>query len=121
MRRTLSENEKTARQIFATSGTRSPEDLLNLARRLRDEDNNLEYSYRLLSIAAHNLNGASQDIAYRVRRDLVICTYKNPDQPPDQRLKTAEAINTSLLQDASLSPGQRQDALGIMGAIWKQR
>lgn len=121
MQRTISESESTARQIFAGGGTRSPEDLLTLAKKVRDEDNNLEYSYRLLLLASNNVDGASQEVRYRIQRDLALCTYKNPDLPPDRRLKEAETIDSKLLEDPTLTPAQRQDALGIMGAIWKQR
>ena len=121
MQRTISESETTARQIFAGGGTRNPAELLNLARKVRDEDNNLEYSYRLLLLASQNVEGASQEVRYRIQRDLALCTYKNPDLPPDRRLKEAESIDSKLLEDTKLTPGQRQDALGVMGAIWKQR
>ncbi|HZQ56159.1 MAG TPA: patatin-like phospholipase family protein [Bryobacteraceae bacterium] len=121
MQRTLSASETVARQIFAGGGTRNPEELLNLARKVRDEDNNLEYSYRLLLLASQNVEGASQEVRYRIQRDLALCTYKNPDLPPDRRLKEAESIDSKLLEDATLTRAQRQDALGLMGAIWKQR
>src|SRR5579884_3613681 len=114
MQRTLSASETVARQIFAGGGTRNPEELLNLARKVRDEDNNLEYSYRLLLLASQNVEGASQEVRYRIQRDLALCTYKNPDLPPDRRLKEAESIDSKLLEDATLTRAQRQDALGLM-------
>jgi len=75
----------------------------------------------MLQIAAGNLTGASQSVQFNVRRDLVICTFKTPDQPVDERLKKAEDLAHGLLNDQSLTPEQRQDVLGLLGAIWKNR
>jgi predicted acylesterase/phospholipase RssA len=121
MGRTVSESERQARAVFAGHAAGPPEELLRLAKRLRDDDNNLEYSRRILQIASASLAGASQSVNYSVRRDLILCTYKSPDQPPDERLKQAEALAQSLLADGSLEVEQRQDLYGIIGAIWKTR
>jgi predicted acylesterase/phospholipase RssA len=117
----IPESERQARAVFAGPATGRPEELLRLAKRLRDEDNNLEYSRRILQIASANLAGASQPVQYSVRRDLILCTYKSPDQPPDERLRQAETLAQSLLRDGSLTVEQRQDLFGIIGAIWKTR
>ena len=121
MARIISANEQEARAIFAGSAPEKPEKLLRLAKRLRDTDNNLEYSRRVLKIASENLADASQPVQYGVRRDLILCTYKSPDQPPDERLKQADALMQSLLADGALTIEQRQDLYGIAGAIWKTR
>jgi predicted acylesterase/phospholipase RssA len=117
----ISENERHARAVFAGHAAGPPEELLRLAKHLRDDNNNLEYSRRILQIASANLTGASQSVQYSVRRDLILCTYKTPDQPPEERLKQAEALAQLLLTDGSLSAAQRQDLYGIIGAIWKTR
>ena len=87
----VSESERQARAVFAGHAAGSPEQLLLLARRLRDHDNNLEYSRRILQLASANLTGASQAEQYGVRRDLILCTYKSPGQPPDAARPAAQA------------------------------
>lgn len=121
MGRTISENEQRARAFFAGGQAATAEECLQLARKLRDEDNNVEHSRRVLQMAAGNLTGASQAVQFKIRRDLVICTYKTPDQPVDERLKRAEELAHDLLEVGSLTPEQRQEVLGLLGAIWKNR
>src|ERR1700733_11095257 len=121
MTKIVSDREAQARRFLASRAPVDPNRLLDLAKAIREEDNNLEYSRRLLAKAFDALDAnTSQIVRFQIVRDLVICTYKSPDLPPDERFKKAESLALQLLNE-QLTAGQSQDMLGIVGAIWKQR
>ena len=121
MSQIVSDRETQARSFFASRAPVDPKKLLDLAKAIREEDNNLEYSRRLLAKAFDNIGPETAHIVrFQIVRDLVICTYKSPDLPPDERFKKAESLGLQLLNE-QLTAAQSQDILGIMGAIWKQR
>ncbi len=121
MSQTAGDRAADARNIFASRSTADSAKIFDLAKRIREEDNNLEYSRRLLEIAFDKLASTTpQLLRFKTARDLVICTYKSSDLAPDARFKKAESLALQLLNE-QLTPDQSQDMLGIMGAIWKQR
>ena len=121
MSQNVSDYEQQARRYLASRAPVDPSALLALAKSIREEDNNLEYSRRLLDKAFDALDANTlQTMRFQIVRDLVICTYKSPDLPPDERFKKAESLGLRLLNE-QLTPAQSQDMLGIMGSIWKQR
>src|SRR2546425_744734 len=118
MPRQVSAEEASARLIFASPAGKSAQTLYDLARKL-EKANNIEYARRLLDLASQA--GASGDLRIAIEKQLGKCTYKSPDQPLADRLTRAEGILKRLLDDTSLPDGERQDTLGILGAVYKQR
>ena len=121
MSRTVSVYEKRARVIFASPAGVPPKELLDLAKNVRDKDNNMEYARRLLQLASESKAAIPGGQRHEIQKLLAICTYKSPDQPLAERLDTAQAILEELLKDPTLSPKERQDILGVTGAVHKLR
>ncbi len=122
MPRVVSEVELEAARVIASPDGGDPARLLGLAGQLK-AINKLEDARKVL-VKARTAAGfdATPDLRHSILRELALCTYKNQDQPLDDRLtRAAEIIEKELLPDGSLSPPQRQDALGIAGAIYKRR
>ena len=80
----VSDNEKRAREIFASPAGINTQEMLDVAARLRDEDNNIEYARRLLKLASEAVSGPGRN---KILRDLAVCTYKSPDQPLADSMK----------------------------------
>ena len=103
--------------------------------------NRLDDARRLFEKALLDYSGElSEREALKIARDLVVCTYKDPDLPADTRLSAAEQMLLRLfgnppdgqatplqviVSDLSSSLGQypdlKQDLLGIAGAVEKRR
>jgi predicted acylesterase/phospholipase RssA len=119
MPKTESRNLTLAREIIGGSKELSSQELYDLAARLREE-NQIGYSRRVLRIAPPP---TEPDLHNRIQIKLALSTYKDADLPVDERLKKAEAILQSLVDVAptTLPVNQQQEALGILGAVFKQR
>jgi tetratricopeptide (TPR) repeat protein len=70
-----------------------------------------------------NIDDADEKLHYNIQRKLALFTYKDQDEPADDRLNEAQALLESLLlinppQD---DPDLRQDVFGILGAVHKRR
>jgi predicted acylesterase/phospholipase RssA/tetratricopeptide (TPR) repeat protein len=119
MPRSLSALSARAAQVLAGSTRPSAAELYSLANKLREE-NQIGYSRRLYELAA---KGAEEsDLRVRAEIKLALSTYKDPDLPIDDRLDTAEAMLTAILANFNAEDvSQRQEALGVLGAIHKQR
>jgi predicted acylesterase/phospholipase RssA len=113
--------EQQARVIFSSPPAGNPAELLALAVALRDEENNIEYARRVLNVARQLLDNSPFELRFEVLRALIISTYKSPDQPLDRRLNDAAAVAKDLLSELEDDPKHRQELLGILGSISKQR
>jgi predicted acylesterase/phospholipase RssA len=114
-----SDNLTLARQILAGRKDLSSQELYDLASGLREE-NQIGYSRRILSLA---LPATEPDLHNKIQLKLAFSTYRDPDLPVDERLKKAEAILQSLVDvtPTTLPADQQQEALGLLGAVFKQR
>ena len=120
MPRTTADIEQ-ARIAIASRGTGDPARLLELAGRLR-EDNQVGYARRVLDAALDCAGAAGAAERIDIRLELALCTYKDPDLPLSERLNRALSMVEALLEDfPALSPERRQQALGAAGAVHKQR
>jgi len=118
MVRSDTENLRLAREIVAGSRSLTAPELMALAYDLREE-NQIGYARRVYSVA---LTEAPFELRDQVQIKLALATYKDPDLPIDDRLKTAESLLLEVLSRAqSLSVTDRQETLGILGAVYKQR
>jgi len=110
-----------ARIAIASRGAGDPAKLLELAGRLRD-DNQIGYARRVLATALEGAGASPAQTRVDIRLELAFCTYKDPDLPLDDRLKTARGMLEAILEDfPALAGARRQQALGIAGAIHRQR
>ena len=110
-----------AKIAIASRGTGDPRRLFQLAGRLAD-DNQMGYARRVLEAALECAATASVRDRVAIRIELAFCTYKDPDQPFDDRLKRALAMIDAVLEEyPTLPPELRQHVLGIAGAIHKRR
>lgn len=118
MPQTDTEKLRLAREIVAGSRSQSAEELYSLANSLREE-NQIGYARRVYDAALPLSTG---DLHNKVQIKLALSTYKDPDLPVDQRLKTAEALLQDLLSRSErLTTALHQETLGILGAVYKQR
>jgi predicted acylesterase/phospholipase RssA len=107
-----------AREIVAGRRNLSSQQLYDLATELR-EANQIGYSRRILGVA---LASAGPELRNEIQIKLALSTYKDPDLPVDDRLKKAETMLRELLdRPATLTVHEHQEALGILGAVYKQR
>jgi predicted acylesterase/phospholipase RssA len=107
-----------ARQIVAGSRTLTAPELMALAYDL-SEENQIGYARRVYQVALSQAPVESRDQA---QIKLALTTYKDPDLPIDDRLKTAESLLLEVLSRAeSLSVPLHQETLGILGAVHKRR
>jgi predicted acylesterase/phospholipase RssA len=97
----------------------SPQALYDLASRLARR-NRFTLACQVLRIAEGRCH-PPDPLAFLITRKLGLCTYKDQDQPLADRLRTAEAMLYGLLGHAGLPTADRQDTLGILGGINKQR
>jgi predicted acylesterase/phospholipase RssA len=97
----------------------APQPLYELASRLAKR-NRFTLACQLLRIAKERCQ-PPDPLAFLITRKLALCTYKDQDQPLADRLRTAEAMLHELLGHAGLPVADRQDTLGILGGINKQR
>ncbi|HWQ55179.1 MAG TPA: patatin-like phospholipase family protein [Bryobacteraceae bacterium] len=120
MPRTSADIEQ-ARIAIASRGTGEPARLLELAIRLR-QDNQVGWARKVLEAALECAGGAGAAERVDIRLELALCTYKDPDLPLADRLNRALAMVEAVLEDfPGLPPERRQQALGIAGSIHKQR
>jgi predicted acylesterase/phospholipase RssA len=140
MSRTQSHSVQQAIEILKGAETATYAELDALSRALRRE-NQLGYARRLLEKAVDIKTDATQEKQLGLVRDLVLCTYKDPDLPVDTRLRNAEAMLNTLLGEPVVTgseelfdsrfgrfaealttyPKLKQDLLGIAGAVQKRR
>jgi predicted acylesterase/phospholipase RssA len=113
--------EQQARLIFSSVPAGDPAELLALALALRDEENNIEYARRVLTVARQLLDNRPFELRFDVLRALIICTYKTPDQALDRRLNDAASLAKELLPELAADAKRRQELLGILGSISKLR
>jgi predicted acylesterase/phospholipase RssA len=106
-------------QSVISSRAGKPLELHALAMRLLDR-NKITYACQVLSVA-EELHRTHDELWFKIQRRLALCTYKDPDQPLSDRLNAAEARLKTLLTYADLPRKDRQDSLGILGGINKQR
>jgi predicted acylesterase/phospholipase RssA len=110
-----------AKIAIASKGSGDPTRLLELAARLQT-DNQIGYARRVLETALGCASGAAGKDRLDIRLQLAVCTYKDPDLSLDDRLNTALGMVHDILEDyPGIAPKQRQAALGIAGAVHKQR
>jgi predicted acylesterase/phospholipase RssA len=118
MPRTDTDKVRLAREIVAGRRSQSAEELYGLANSLREE-NQIGYARRVYDTALPLSTG---DLHNKVQIKLALSTYKDPDLPIDERLKTAETLLLDLLQRSErLTTALHQETLGILGAVYKQR
>jgi len=118
MARNDTENLRLAREIVAGSRSLTAPELIDLAYSLREE-NHIGYARRICRVA---LPLAPLDQRNQIQIKLALATYKDPELPVDDRLTEAELLLREVLSRAeSLSVAERQEALGILGAVYKQR
>ncbi|HWC96708.1 MAG TPA: patatin-like phospholipase family protein [Candidatus Sulfopaludibacter sp.] len=115
---TITDNIKLARQILAGKGGLTVTELSSLAHDLTEE-NNIGYARRIYSLAlAQAPTGQRDDL----RMKLAFATSKDGHLPVEERLKTAEGLLLEVLaRAANLSPEQHQEALGLLGGVYKAR
>src|SRR5262249_27402037 len=118
--RTAPPEIQEARRVIATQSGGNPEALYDLAMQLLD-GNHIGYARRVLSKARDNLDEASVGLQIDIVRKLALCTYKDPDLPAEERLKTAESFLEELFRHYDLPSKIKQDSLGVYGAIYKRR
>ncbi|MCL4401407.1 MAG: patatin-like phospholipase family protein, partial [Acidobacteria bacterium] len=120
MQRSSADIER-ARIAIASKGSGDPLQLLELAARL-ESDNQIGFARRVSEAALECAAGAPGQVRLDIRLHLALCTYKDPERPLDDRLNTALGIIHDVLEDFPALPDKkRQEALGIAGAIHKQR
>jgi predicted acylesterase/phospholipase RssA len=130
---------KRARAIFSNNPTTFNE-LVELGAKLR-RANRLDDARRMFEKALFTYGSeANEESQTTALRDLILCTYKDPDLPADTRLQNAEQMLNTVLGEplgrradppqklilalaGSLHryPGLEQDLLGIAGAVQKRR
>jgi hypothetical protein len=131
--------EQRAREIFRKSKTSLPE-LIELGT-ASNRANRLDDARRLFEKALFDYSSdADAETRTKLLRNLILCTYKDPDLPVDTRLQQAEQMLSAVLGEAprpktdspqplilglanSLDafPKLKQDLLGIAGAVQKRR
>jgi hypothetical protein len=76
------------------------------------EENQIGYARRVYRVT---LSLAPPELRDQVQIKLALATYKDPDLPVDDRLKTAESLLLEVLSRAeSLSVVERQETLGLV-------
>jgi predicted acylesterase/phospholipase RssA len=111
------DNVRLAAQVVAGARLSLPE-LLDLAHSL-GESNHIGYARRIYEIAL-TLAPATQSDSVRIK--LALMTSKDPHLPVVDRLQTAESLLLDVLSRAdSLAVRERQEVLGLLGAVYKQR
>jgi predicted acylesterase/phospholipase RssA len=103
--------------------------------------NQLDDARRLFEIALFELStNSDQEVQTKLFRDLLLCTYKDPDLPAETRLQNAEQMVSTVLgeppgakaeppsptlmglaETLDQFPKLKQDLLGVAGAIQKRR
>ena len=118
MAKAESEKLRVAREIVAGSRSLATPELIRLAHDL-SEENQIGYARRVYAVA---LSMAPPELHDQIQIKVALTTYKDPDLPVDDRLKTAESLLLNLLsRPASLPVTQVQEASGILGGVYKQR
>jgi hypothetical protein len=135
----IDQASEAALRIFRGAAT-TLDELLKLGA-IHQRENRLDDARRLFEKALLDHRGEMSDqVAIKVARDLIVCTYKDPDLPADTRLRSAEQMLeglfgqppigiTSMLQSAVNALSSKldeyrelkQDLLGIAGAVEKRR
>jgi len=70
-----------------------------------------------------NIADADTALRYNIQRKLALFTYKDQDEPAEERLNEAQKMLEALLSTEAPSedPDLRQDVFGILGAVHKRR
>ncbi len=119
MEQSQTEKVTLARAILAGGrGALTVPELTELAHGL-GEENQIGHARRIYRLA---LGLAPPEQRDPIRIKLALTTSKDTHLPVDERLKTAESLLLEVLSSAeSLSASDRQEALGILGGVNKQR
>lgn len=118
MPRSDSENVRRAREIEAGSRSLKFQELVSLADNLKEE-NEIGHARRLYHVAQ---SLAPSELRDPIQIKLALTTYKDPDLSVDQRLRKAESLLLEILSRASALPvAQLQEALGVLGGVYKTR
>ena len=118
----VSENVSKARQTLRGSQVvgdtkTGPLALLELAKALKHE-REFGFARRLLANArSQSLTDLAAEDRVKLGQQHALCTYKDPDLPPDQRLDDAFEI---LREVDDPKTTQNQETLGLCGAIFKR-
>src|SRR5437879_1161284 len=111
MAQSETERLRLAREIVAGSRSLTVPELMDLAYRLREE-NQVGYARRVYQVA---LSLATPQLLDQVQINLALATYKDPDLPVDDRTKAAESLLLDVLSRAETLPiNRRQEALGAL-------
>jgi hypothetical protein len=94
--------------------------LFTLAHRLH-EDNNTTYARQVLTVAEEVYCDEHDGLWFDIKHKLALYTYKDQDQPLADRLTESENRLKKLLKHSGLSQKMRQDCLGMLGGINKER
>src|SRR5271165_3883112 len=115
----IAEDLKKA-QDFISKDAGDPQERYDLALRLGSEQY-FTHARKVLKRAQPKL--ASAELRYNIDRKLALFTYKDQDEPAQERLNEAQEILESLLKISApiKDPGLRQDVHGILGAVHKRR
>src|SRR5262249_40970526 len=106
------------RQVVAGSEALTAAEMVALADRLRDQ-NQITEARRVYYVA---LPKAPPELHDDLQVKLALATYKDPGLPLDSRLQKAEKLLLDVLARSQNMPvRQRQEILGLLGAVYKQR
>ena len=112
------ENVRRAREIVAGSRGLTAPELMELAAALAGE-NQIGYARRVYREA---WSLAPPELRDRIQLKVAFATYEDPDLPMEYRLEKAETLLLEILARAdSLPIPRRQETLGMLGGVYKQR
>jgi len=113
-----SDNVSAAENILRGQSASAGE-IYDLAKRLKDKEQEFGYARRLLALARTDPK-VNEDTAFRtlLRQQHALCTYKDPDLPDNLKFNRAIQI---LGDGDDLAKTVDQETLGIAGAIYKYR
>ncbi|MGH9932430.1 MAG: tetratricopeptide repeat-containing protein [Pyrinomonadaceae bacterium] len=113
-----SENVKAARSILRGQSL-EPREMLELARKLRDEKQ-FGFARRLLARARMEPSLSDDpELRLTIHQQAAVTTYKDPDLQADARLDRAIDILRQSSEDINTT--RNQETLGITGAIYKRK
>ena len=118
MKKKESENVTKARSILRGQSL-EPREMLELARKLRDEKQ-FGFARRLLARARMEPTLSDDpELRLKIHQQAAVTTYKDPDLQADARLDRAIDILRQSSEDINTT--RNQETLGITGAIYKRK
>jgi predicted acylesterase/phospholipase RssA len=107
-----------AQEILSGQDLLTPCEVLELARKLKDEKA-FTYARRILARAAKDERiFEDKKLRLAIHQELALCTYKDAELPADERLDRALAL---LREVEDIAETKNQETLGLMGAIYKRK